>query len=237
MAIKIQQTSLHHMLASPTRMIESSENVLTYLFRSVLVSRGITLFLWNKRHRDYFNRGDDRDANKDRGNLNKQLAAPDFTWSAFKRAIDFLRPRSALLTVIVSWKDGSVSEYSVAIDPNEKEDDIIENEHVEFLNVVDNTPPSTLARLFRTIAVDRKAEDHWDQLLQEYVEQGPGGDTNTTLAKERNGIDRLLRNPRITLTGFRRGMILLQADHIEYQLELQWKPGDISIHTAKPEGC
>lgn len=237
MAINVQQASLHHLLASPTRMIENSENVLTYLFRSVLVTRGITLFLWNKRLRDYFNRDSSRDANKDRGNLNKQMAANEFTWPAFKRAIDFLRPKSALLTVVVSWRNGDITEHSIAIDPNEKEDDVIEGER-SFIETEERKDASTLARLFRTIVVERNASDQWEKLLQEYVENNPNGaNANATPAKERNGVDRELRNPRLTLTGFRRGMILLQADHIEYQLELQWKPGDISIHTAKPEGC
>ena len=237
MAIKIQQAGLQNLLASPSRMIGDSENVLTYLFRSVLLSRGITMFLWNKRLRAYFNREPDRDPNNDRGNLNKQLTSAKLSWAAFKKAIDFLRPRTAHLTFIVFWKDKTVTQYTIVIDPREKEDDLIEQEadlaENPIINKPDRNPPSVLARLFRTILVKRGiTEAQWENLLQLYVEQTAG-----SKGRQRNSIDRDLRNPRITFTVFRQGMIFLQAQRIEYQLELMWKPGDISIHTAKPEGC
>ena len=217
-----------------------SKDQLVYLFRDIMVKRKFKTYNWMKNLDYYFKRDPvNRDPRKDRGNLSKHLLGDKFTWGLFKKAIDFLDPISATFTVTLEWPDGSEKDYHIVLDPKEDEDDYIADSETDEIKEAFSSDgkhaPTTLARLFRCIVIDRGLDKElWDQYLQEYVENPVTGipTDQACTTKERNARDREFRSPRMSWTVFFRSLVFLKAQSGYITMVLKWKDNSLTHHRA-----
>lgn len=93
-------------------------NVLAKMIRHIVFHLHITDAKWNRLMKTYL---DDplngvgpspRERSTARGNLNKDLRSSNVTWSTFVKFIRFMNPKSAILKIEITQKDGSRSEYT-----------------------------------------------------------------------------------------------------------------------------
>ena len=217
------------LLKDPLKGTYQAEGILCYLFRDALKVRGVTAYTWDKRARLFFEKEHNK-KNMDKGNLNKALASPEFSWGTFKKAVDFLNPTGAALIIELTFQDKNTSKYSIALDPAEDESDPI-------LNTVDSTakfttllgdqklPKNTLARLFRRILTDRVTSlSQWNLLLEKFVMDPRNAyDVNAAnVGSLANSLQRDLLNDRMTWNIFRKGILLMEPIREAYTLELRW---------------
>lgn len=237
----MSRTAVTDLLSDPHKGTYRAQGILCYLFRHVLLWRKVGLFAWNKRARIFFEKPWN-DEKQDKGNLNKALTQDDFTWATFKRAVDFLNPLSAVLTIKFTWKSGRESQYSIIIDPAEDEEDapintfedIASNETTDVF-AGKKKPVNTLARLYRRIIAEEQIDVvKWNQLLEDYAKNPLQGipqnrkDMNAAI----NTLQRDLMTPRMSWNTFRKGLLILEPVQEDYILELRWskEEGDVSVH-------
>lgn len=231
--------SVRDLLADPLKGTNRAQGILCYLFRHVLLWRNVNLFSWNRRTTIYFKKPHNQD-NPDKGNLNKALTTDDFTWSTFKKAVDFLNPVSAVLIITLTWRAGHKSEYSIVIDPAEAEDDLSLNTFSDLPLESDvfaeqKQPTNTLARLYRQIIVRERIDvTRWNALLEKYVKNPLNGvaQNQKEQATAISAFQRELFHPRMSWNVFRRGILLLNPVEEEYRLKLRWGKGgkEVSEH-------
>lgn len=234
--------TVKELLSDPLKGTNRAKGILCYLFRHVLLWRKVNQFAWDKRARLYFQKEHNKHS-KDKGNLNKALVHDEFTWGAFKSAIDFLNPVGATLTIQLTWKSGKVSRYSIIIDPAEDESDPVlnlfdvETPSDVFKTHKDKKPPNTLARLFRKIVSEEGiTATQWAALLEAYVRNPMNGvpqnsrDENSAIGT----LQRELLKPRMSWAVFRKGLNLLNPKQVDYILEMRWSnnPGDVTTHVV-----
>lgn len=227
------------LLADPLKGTNRAQGILCYLFRHVLLWRKVNQFTWNKRAKLYFEKPHNKEK-ADKGNLNKALTHDDFTWSTFKKGIDFLNPVSATLTIQLTWRSGRVSRYPIKIDPAEDEADpqlnTFGSEESDVFHDM-KKPANTLARLFRRIVGEEEIDViRWNALLEEYVRNPLQGipQTRQEVNSAINALHRDLLAPRMSWNVFRRGLVALGPKQEEYILEMRWSkdPADVSLHTV-----
>lgn len=235
--------SVRELLSDSRKGVKRAQGVLCFLFRDALIWRKVDQFSWNRRLRLYFEKPHNRN-NPDKGNLNKALIHDDFTWGAFKKAIDFLDPVSATFTVIITWRSGRTSSYTIVIDPAEDESDPALNtfDFQESEVFADHKKPAnTLSRLFRRIVSTEGIDvTRWNALFDEYARNPLNGIPQTK--RERNSaisaLQRDVLDPRMSWTVFRRGLLVLNPVQEEYILTLRWtddpkvNEDDITVHNA-----
>lgn len=219
--------SVRELLSDPQKGIRRSQGVLCYMFRHVLIWQKFNQFAWNKRLNQYFEKPHNR-KNPDKGNLNKALCQDDLTWGSFKKAIDFLNPISATLTIILTWQNGRQSTYSIKIDPAEDESD-------PALNTFDaptsevftdlKLPTNHLARLFRRIVSEENIDlTRWNALFEAHVTRPESGIENNRRAQNAaiSALQRSVLDPRMTWNVFRKGLIVLNPVEERYVLSIRW---------------
>lgn len=236
----VRQNSVQALLADPAKQVTRAADALCALFRDVLVVRRINLLVWeNKLYPNYMNRKEKRDERKDRGNLNNQLTSDTFTWSTFKKGIEFLEPRGATFTVTLYFDDeGHGHAYRVFLDPDEDEtDDAIDDAgispdtEINFADEILDT--STLARLFKAMVRDLKIDPKtWDKLLDDYMDHPyQAGSPKELVKKRRRSFDSDLRRKRFSWRTFRLAIVFLQAKYVSFELKMQWGEENATIHS------
>lgn len=218
--------SVKDLLSDNNRGQKRARGVLCYLFRSVLLWKKMTWFRWNRLQDIYFNKPHNA-KNPDRGNLNKTLIADELTWGSFKKAIDFLNPISATLTVELTWPSGLSSSYTIVIDPAEDESDPALNTFTEEHVVFDKKkrPASQLARLFRQIVSKENITlDRWNACFDQFVKNPMNGIEQTPQAQKAaiSSLQRDVTAPRMSWTIFRRGLLVLGPVKETYTLHIRW---------------
>jgi hypothetical protein len=205
-----------------------AQGVLCALFREVLLWKGITLLMWNRRLTTYFEKPHNMEK-PDIGNLNKTLLNDDLPWIAFKKAIDFLGPLSAKLDIEIEKADGSVSKYWLWVDPTEDEANSKVNQHLVLgdCEVFKNAkkPDSILAILFRHI-IEQEGIDQakWDQLFVDYQNDPVHnvGVTAKDVSSNSNTLRRSLLSDTLSWNVFRKGILLLKPRSESYTLHMHW---------------
>lgn len=235
------------LLSDPQKGVNRAKGILCYLFRDVLLWKGVNQFSWKKRANRFFEKPHNIAEGIDKGNLNKALVNDDFTWGTFKKAIDFLDPKGATLTIVLTWRSEDVSRYTVVIDPGEDESDPVLNqfgvepEDAEIFqrgNVSKSRqkkPANTLARLFRKIVTQEGITlTQWEGLLNAYARNPVNGigQTPREINQAVVTLQRDLLLPRMTWGVFRKGILLLSPKIEEYILELRWGKDDITQHSV-----
>lgn len=232
---------VRELLASPKKRLSRSKGILCFLFRTALIWCGMNQFSWNKRMRLYMEKPHNK-GKADRGNMNKQLTKDEFTWAVFKKAIDFLNPKGAVLSITLTWRSGLKSTYSLVIDPAEDESDSTIDtlsEDIPSSDVFDDkaVPTSALARLYRRIICEEQIDVvKWESLCETWATDPQNGieQNRTEINKAIKEFQRAIFDPRVSWNTFRRGLLLLRPKEMEFSLELRWsdKPGDVSVHTV-----
>lgn len=233
--------TVKELLSDPLKGTNRAKGILCYLFRHVLLWRKVNQFAWDKRARLFFQKEHNKHT-KDKGNLNKALVHDEFTWGAFKMAIDFLNPMGASLTIVLTWKSGQTSRYSIIIDPAEDESDPVLN-RFDVENPSDvfaensKKPANTLARLFRKIVAEESiSATQWSALLESYVRNPVNGvpQNSRDVTAAIGTLQRELLKSRMSWSVFRKGLNLLNPKQVDYILEMRWsnKPGDVTTHNV-----
>lgn len=235
---------LTDVLSDPTRAVNRSHNILCYLFRTALLwGRGngsIGFTGWYKRANIFFKKPHNAIYKNDKGNLNKDLMRPEFTWPTFKKAVDFLDPLGATFTIEFTWPDDTVTTHTMVIDPAEDESaadvfgEAVKKEDTPF----EGKPPpgNSLARFWQRIVVEdlEISQERWNELLTKYVKDPISGiDLNTSTVNDaRNTINRQLMENTLSWTKFRTGLNFLDAKKVVFILECRWsnKPNDVSVY-------
>lgn len=112
---------LKKLLSSADKEIPAAENVLSRLFRQILADLNINHSVWNKlmiRYLDDPRHGipkAGRDRSSARGNLNKELRRPTFTWRIFQKGLRFLGPVSVRFEVHMEWPTKKVTVHSTRL--------------------------------------------------------------------------------------------------------------------------
>lgn len=230
--------SVKELLSDPNKGLYRSQGVLCYLFRHVLLWRKVNQFRWNRLQAIYFEKPHNA-KNPDRGNLNKALIQDDLTWGSFKKAIDFLNPISARLTLNLTWGSGLTSTYTIVIDPAEDESDPALNtfteEHVVFEKK--KKPASQLARLFRQIVMQENITlERWNASFEEFVKNPMNGIEQTPQAQKAaiSSLQRDVTAPRMSWNIFRRGLLVLAPVKEEYILHMRWS-NDPNVEGAEDD--
>lgn len=235
--------TVDEILQDPNRKQSAAQGILCYLFRNALIWSVSDKRVWLRKANNYFKKPWNA-KNADLGNLNKALSQDDFTWTNFKKAVDFLDPKMAVFCVEPTWHDGRTVKYQVVLDPTEDEgDEIIDTlgptaELYAKLGNDDGTP-NTLARLYRKILVKEGVGlDRWSGLIENYVRNPlnavPKG------KKERTAVISMLQrevlSSRMSWNVFRRGIQLLAPQTETYSLVLYWGanrgPDIVRVHKA-----
>jgi len=222
--------SVKELLSDPLKGQKRAQGILCYLFRNVLLWKEVNMIKWNKRLNLYFQKPHNKDKPVDKGNLNKCLIADDMTWGSFMKAIDFLSPVAATLTIKLTWRDGRMSEYVISLDPAEDESDpklntFISKEEVGDIFAQQKKPVNTLARLFRYIVRQEQLDvPKWNHLFEEYVKNPLNGvDHNKRdLAATISQLQRSMLDKRMTWNTFRRGLQVLNPIHEQFTLSMRW---------------
>lgn len=247
------------LLSDQHKGIFKAQGILCYLFRHALLWRNVNQFSWNKRARLFF----EKPHNKvhDKGNLNKTLTKDDFTWDAFKKAIDFLNALESTLCIRLTWSDQRVSEYSVVIDPTEEGDEnsafssqvqmnedgytalrtsywvdstITDTGVAEEIFKEKKEPKGTLAALFRRIIIEENIDlKRWNQLFEDYVKDPKHGipQNRRDINTAISTLQRDLLMPSMSWNNFRKGIIILNPIQEDYILELVWSKQPPNIST------
>lgn len=226
---------VYEMLRDPHKWTHRAQGILCYLFRDVLKWRQVGITSWNQRTRKFFEKPHNKN-NQDKGNLNKSLTQDNFTWPAFKKAIDFLNPYKAVLTIQLTWGSGRVSRYPILIDPaidESEEDDPLKDQYSEVFDDK-KKPDATLSRLFRRIVTEEGIDlVKWNKLFEDYVNDPLHGvsknkrDRSTVVSS----LQRDLLSPKMSWNVFRKGVLLLKPVKEDYILEVQWSkdPDDLTV--------
>lgn len=234
---------VYDLLSDPFKKYTKTQDVLTCLFRRILLDQRYTPAVWGYQHEKFFNRFDDpEDAKrKDRGNLNKRLTSDTMTWEALRTGIVFLDPHQAIFTIDLTFQDGHQRSYDVHINPKEIHDDeTIVTEHPVnedgLLSLDDGNKLSIFTRLFRQIVRDERIDEvRWNELLETYV-RSPGvriPESESSFAKQRMNKDNAFRSKRMAFPAFRSGLLFLQAVEVTYSLKLEWSPNRWKIAKAR----
>lgn len=239
----IQQSSLQALLTDPLKQQGKSADILCHLFRDVLIVRSITPLIWTTRlYPAYMDRKEDREERKDRGNLNNQLTSNKFSWTVFKRGIEFLSPQSASFSVVVKFKgEEDTRTYVVHLDPSEDET----NDYIDDVGISPDTvipfqdekqKDSTLARLFKAIVRDLGLDkETWKKLINDFVDHPYNvGTDQSGKVRRRRSIDADFRRKQFSWRLFRQGLLFLQVEHTTYRLTMQWSDTDTTCHEVGP---
>lgn len=234
---------LTDVLSDPTRGVNRSHNILCFLFRKALLwgrdGKPVGFNGWSKRANEFFKKPHNEIYKNDKGNLNKDLMRPEFTWPTFKKAVDFLDPLVATLTVELTWPDDNVTEHTMVIDPAEDESstDVFGSaEETNNTPFEGKSPPvNSLARFWRRIVIKEGiTPEKWDKLLTQYVNAPISGIdlTTSTVNDARNNVNRQLMENTLSWTKFRMGLNFLDSKKVALILECRWsdKPDDVSIY-------
>lgn len=222
--------SINDLLNDPLKGTSKAQNILSYLFREVLLWRKVNLRFWRKRTELYFAKPHNADY-QDRGNLNKALKSNVMQWISFRRGMDFIDSENCTLDVRLTFSDG-VKSYLINIDPRESESVLTINsfpwEHCELFTEV--RPAETLlAHLIRHMlseaVPDGEDPRKWfESKITHYVNEPKNslGFTEAEVATFYNTLRRDILDPRISWNKFRRGISLLNPLQEEYILKLEW---------------
>lgn len=102
-------------------------NILTKIFRSILVDLNINAASFNRLLTNYVNNPlngigtDSRDKTNTKSNLSKELKKDKMTWGVFEKAMRFLNPIKAEFNIKLTWKGDKVTEHNIVIIDREKE--------------------------------------------------------------------------------------------------------------------
>ena len=227
--------NIKQLLTSSDKGRSRAQGVLCYMFRNTLLWNNVTYHRWVRATNFYFEKPHNR-KNPDRGNLNKALIQDDLSWASFKKGLDLLNPCKAMMTIILTWKSGKSSTYTVNIDLVEDEDDVIlvslpEAEDTDLITSMGerhkNKPKNTLARLYGQILRSEGIDlTRWHALLDEYAKNPLNGFTGTKkeTATTISSIQRQLFEPRLSWNNFRKGLAILGPIQEDYILRLEWVP-------------
>lgn len=222
--------SIKDLLGDPLKGTSKAQNILSYLFREVLLWRKINLRVWRKKTDAFFDKPYNADY-QDRGNLNKALKANIMQWQSFKRAMDFLDPVKCTLEVKLTLEH-KVCSYLIVLDPKEDEANPSVNhfpwEHCKLFKGA--KPAETLlAHLIRHIlSIEaegiKDVKDWFDDKILSFVKEPKNslGYSDAEVSTFYNTLRRDILDNRISWNKFRRGINLLNPLKEEYVLTLEW---------------
>jgi hypothetical protein len=128
-----QTKAIRGLLSDQNKQLEHSKGYLTFLWRKILLERGISISNWERLLNAYLNRPkggkrrEGKDRSSDRNNLCKELVRPNFTWNVLMKGIRILNPISVKITFEFTWPFQQTSKHSIVI----KVSDIDEVENQE----------------------------------------------------------------------------------------------------------
>lgn len=231
--------SIKDMLLDPLKGKNQAQNILTFLFREVLLWRKVTLRLWNKKVESFFERPYNKDY-QDRGNFNKAIKSNEMQWPTFKRGMDVLEPSSAVMTLKLTFAD-HVSEYSFILDPEEDEVALNVNSLPwQDCKIFTRSKPAEnlLTHLIRHIYADQskgvKSETKWfNNKVQEFIQEPRNvmGFDEKELSSFQSTLKKDVTDPRLTWNKLRRAIHVLKPLKEEYTLTLSWP---VTSHLVKP---
>lgn len=221
--------SVKDLLNDPLKGTQRAAGVLCYLFRQVLVWRNVNSRVWNRCLDAYFQKPHNA-VNPDKGNLNKALKSDDLNWNSFKKAIDFLNPYKATLTIELTWQDDRVSTYVIIVDPTDDEvNPKLNNFPYQHCDVFKNMkkPKSLMTWLFRHIVAEEGYDKKsWDELFKQWAQHPSVKNSQTPeeIANTVNNLRRSVMEDKLSWNVLRRGVLLLAPKKSVYRLQLDWTP-------------
>lgn len=223
--------TVRDMLLDPLKGKNQAQNILTFLFREVLIWRKVTLRLWNKRFEEFFKKPHNA-GYQDRGNFNKAVKSNEMQWQTFKRVIDLLNPESATLVLKLTFSDDDIKEYPIDLNPLEDETNPkINNLPWDNCNIFENSKPceNLLAHLIRHIYAEQtkdvKNPVKWfNKTIKDYIEQPRNvlGFNENDVSSLRNALKKDVTDESLTWNKLRRAIHLLRPMKEEYVLKLTW---------------
>lgn len=219
------------LLAESDKGMHRASSVLTFLFRQAVLWSKISNQSWRRRAERLLKEPHNAHLKGDMGNLNKDLVRDEFSWSNFKKAIDFLNPIRAVLVITFHWRNGRTSSYSVVIDPAENEREPAENDDPSDDNELfrgKGRPAGSLTRLWRQIIHGEEiTTQRWQALMDIYINDAIS--TIDTTTQKRNEaitqITRQLGSDRMTWNSLRKGINILDPKQVTYTLKCVWPEG------------
>ena len=223
--------SINDMLLDPLKGKNQAQNILSFLFREVLIWRKVTLRVWNKKMENFFAKPYNLDY-QDRGNFNKAIKSNEMQWQTFKRGIDLLEPEAASLILRLTFSQDVVSEYCIIIDPTEDEVKLTINQLPwEGCSIFKNCkePDNLLAHLIRHIYADQSkdAKNHvkwFNGKLAEFLKEPRNvlGFDETEISSFQSTLKKDVTDHRLTWNKLRRAIHVLKPIKEEYILNLKW---------------
>lgn len=219
--------SVKDLLTDQLKGKNQAQGVLCLLFREVLLWNKVSQIAWNKRLTAYFEKPHNQEK-PDKGNLNKALLNDHLPWAGFKKAMDFLSPIEAKLSMEFTWADNRVVSYEILIDPAADESKYCSDIFVSAgcpVFAKAKKPTSTLAMLFRHIVAKENIDEaKWEQLFQEYANcpTNTVGVNKVELNSTLSQMKRALLDGKMSWDVFRRGILLLGVRSETYTLHVRW---------------
>lgn len=218
------------LLAEKDKGMRRAKSVLSYLFRQALLWSKVNNQTWKRRAERLLKQPHNAHLKNDMGNLNKDLVRDEFSWSNFKKAIDFLNPNSAVLKITFEWRSGRVSTYSVVIDPAEDEREPSDSDPSDENELFKGStrPAGSLTRLWRRICHGEEISiERWKALMNIYIDDAIST-IDTTTQKRNEAITqttRQLSSDKMTWNSLRKGINVLDPKQVTYTLQCRWPEG------------
>lgn len=222
--------TIKDIINDPLKGKNHAQNILSYLFRELLLWRKVNLRVWNKRVEEFFLKPHNKDY-QDRGNFNKALKSNTMQWTSFKRAIDVLSPTKAMLTLKLTFKD-KVETFNIILDPTEPDNELTVNSFPwENCDIFKNSEPADnlLAHLtrhiFYTRAKESKDQVKWfEDTIETFLKEPRNvlGFNRKELTVFQNTLKNDVLDARLSWNKLRRAIYLLMPLKEEYELHLSW---------------
>lgn len=110
---------LNKLLHAPDKKFKEASNLLSRLFRQILMDLDVTPSRWHYWVTRYFHSPlsktakNARDIGQDRNNFNRALAKDRITWNNFFKALQITGPEWIRVDITMGWKDGTKTTHSV----------------------------------------------------------------------------------------------------------------------------
>jgi len=114
--------SLGEKLEKPDKGFRDATGVLGKLFSVICRDLGVTESLMNDRIQQYINNpvngvpADNKARSSERGNIMKDLAAPDMTWKKFLKFLRIMTPKHVRFEVHLGWRNNLETVHSLRVD-------------------------------------------------------------------------------------------------------------------------
>jgi hypothetical protein len=224
---------LKRILQYESKCINEAENLLTYLFRRILIDLMITEQKWNQLMKNYLDNPHHRISKSGikrssaRGNLNKQLIKNDMTIKNFERGLRLLNPRRIIFKLILNFSD-DLSEHWVGYEGNKVLNYPISEKM--FTNQVVEKATGILSMLFRKTLQDLNIRHHnYSRLLNQYVNRFYKNEEKRRRNNIKNNVRKELEKKDLTFNNFINGLKFLNPDSAKLEVLLLWENNE-TVH-------